>query len=242
MTENQDNKKYKNVAVILAGGTGSRLGGEIPKQFLKICGKTVIEYSLDAFERNENIDEIAVVVHSDYISRMNEIVSCGKWTKVKKILQGGSERYLSSISAIEAYGNEPETRLIFHDAARPLVSNRIIDDVAAALLNHDAVCVAVPSADTIFQVNSAGELLVSIPDRKFLRRAQTPQAFKLSVVRNAYNMALKDPDFVCTDDCGTVIRYMPETPIFVVNGENKNLKLTYKEDIYLIERFLQISK
>lgn len=229
----------KNVAVILAGGVGSRMGYATPKQFYKVAGKTVIEHTIDTFESHNGIDEIAVVMNESCIDRMEDIILHNKWHKLKKLLKGGAERYMSTLSAIESYDGE-EVNLIFHDAVRPLVSRRIIDDVLVALEDHEAIDVAVPATDTIIAVNAAGDTISSIPARATLRRGQTPQAFRLSVIKEAYRRALQDASFVSTDDCGTVIKYMPEVPVFVVPGEESNMKLTYKEDSYLLDKLFQL--
>ena len=227
----------KNIAVILAGGVGSRMGYSTPKQFYKVAGKTVIEHTIDSFESHSGIDEIAVVMNETCIDRMEDIILHNKWHKLKKLLKGGAERYMSTLSAIESYSGE-EVNMIFHDAVRPLVSRRIIDDVISALANHEAVDVAVPATDTIIKVDR--NTISSIPPRASLRRGQTPQAFRLSVIKEAYRRALQDPEFSSTDDCGTVIKYMPDVPIFVVPGEETNMKLTYKEDTYLLDKLFQL--
>lgn len=235
-----ENTNTNNVAVILAGGTGSRLGASTPKQFFKVAGKMVIEHTIDVFNHHPLIDEIAVVIHPDYENLMEEIVLKNQWQKVKKILKGGGERYQSSLSAIKAYNQQPDTNLIFHDAVRPLITPLIIDNVVSALDKYNAVDVAVAATDTIIQVNDNGEFITNIPNRNFLRRGQTPQAFKLSLIEKAYELALQDPDFVCTDDCGTVIKYLPNEPVFVVNGAESNMKLTYKEDTFLMDKLFQL--
>ena len=229
----------RNIAVILAGGVGSRMGYSTPKQFYKVAGKTVIEHTIDAFETHSGIDEIAVVMNEACIDRMEDIILHNKWHKLKKLLKGGAERYMSTLSAVESYDGE-EVNLIFHDAVRPLVSRRIIDDVLVALKDHEAIDVAVPATDTIIEVNDAGDTISSIPPRAMLRRGQTPQAFRLSVIKEAYRRALQDFSFVSTDDCGTVIKYMPEVPVYVVHGEESNMKLTYKEDSYLLDKLFQL--
>lgn len=239
MNKTQNNKQIRNIAVVLAGGVGSRIGAPTPKQFLEVAGKMVIEHTIEAFERHPAIEEIAVVIHPDYIGHMEEIVRRNPWKKVKKVLQGGNERYLSTLSAIKAYEDMSEANLLFHDAVRPLVSQKLIDRVIEALKRHEAVGVAVPATDTIIEVNETGDLITNIPNRNHLRRIQTPQAFRLQVIRRAYQIALQDPTFVCTDDCGTVKRYLPEVPIFVVPGEESNMKLTYKEDLVVLEKLLQ---
>lgn len=227
----------RNIAIILAGGVGSRLGMSTPKQFFKVAGKMVVEHTIDVFERNQHIDEIAIVSNPALVADFENIVLRNKWRKVKKILKGGAERYYSSLSAITAYQNE-DANLIFHDAVRPLVSQRIIDDVVKALDTHRAVNVAVPSADTIIEVD--GDFITNIPDRSRLRRGQTPQAFDRQLISDAYYKALKDPNFRTTDDCGVVRTYLPEEPIFVVRGEESNMKLTYREDTYMMDKLFQL--
>lgn len=231
--------KIKNVAVILAGGSGQRLGDALPKQFIKIAGKKVIEHTIDAFERNASIDEICVVVHPDYVRDIEAIVLNNHFTKLRRILNGGKERYHSSLAAIRSYDGAEEVNLIFHDSVRPLVNDRIINDCVAALSKYDAVDVAVPTTDTIISVDDDDEI-VKIPKRSFLRNGQTPQAFKLSVIKEAYSRALADSKFMTTDDCGVVLKYMPEVPIYVVKGEQFNMKLTYKEDIFLLDKLFQL--
>ena len=151
------------------------------------------------------------------------------FNKLKKILLGGKERYHSSLAAINAY--DEEVNFLFHDSVRPLVNERIISDCIRALLTYNAVDVAIPTTDTIIQVDDNNEI-VKIPSRILLRNGQTPQAFKRSVIKAAYEKALLDPLFKTTDDCGVVLKYLPDESIYVVNGEQFNMKLTYKEDIF----------
>ncbi len=229
----------KNIAVVLAGGVGSRLNAGIPKQFLKVAGMTVIEHTISVFQHHPLIDEIAVVANEAYHMKIQEYVIKNEFTKVRKVLMSGNERHFSSLSAIKAYEFEGECKLIFHDAVRPLLNASIITQVIEALDKYGAVDVAIPSADTIIEVNE-NNIITKIPQRKKLRRGQTPQGFRLSVIKEAYEVALKDPAFVTTDDCGVVLKYLPSQSIFVVCGEDINMKLTYKEDFYLIEKLFQL--
>lgn len=229
----------KNIAIILAGGIGSRINAGVPKQFLKVAGLTVLEHTISSFQNHAKIDEIAIVANEIYHMKIQEFVSKNKFDKVKKILYGGKERHYSSLSAINAYEHEGECNLIFHDAVRPLISSLIIDKVVEALNFYEAVDVAIPSADTIIQVNE-NNIIKSIPSRGQLRRGQTPQGFRLKTIATAYRLALADPDFVTTDDCGVVLKYLPSIPIYVVEGNDTNMKLTYKEDYYLIEKLFQL--
>ena len=227
-----------NIAVILAGGVGSRYNESFPKQFFKVAGKTVLEHTVDAFEKEPLVDEIVLVVNPDYLMQTEEIVLINNWSKVRRILNGGKERYDSSLTAIKAYENYKGANLIFHDAVRPLVSSRIIKEVIEALDTYNAVDVAVPATDTIISVNDV--FIESIPDRNKLKRGQTPQGFKLETIKRAYDLALQDLAFKTTDDCGVVLRYLPEEKIYVVNGEESNMKLTHKEDAFLLDKLFQL--
>jgi 2-C-methyl-D-erythritol 4-phosphate cytidylyltransferase len=189
----------KNIAVILAGGSGARMEETIPKQFLKVAGKKVIEHTIDAFELNPNIDDIIIVSRVDYIPEVEQLIISNQYRKVKKVLRGGTERYQSSLSAIYA-GDDDDDNLIFHDAVRPLVNNRIIDDCIEALKTYQAVDVAITATDTIIQVDD-NNTISSIPPRPKLRNGQTPQCFKRGTIKKAYQLALNDPGFVTTDDC-----------------------------------------
>ena len=227
-----------NIAVVLAGGSGRRIGGDLPKQFIEVNGRAIIEYSIDAFEKCDGIDEIAVVVNKDFVAEMNKIVARNSWTKLKKILDGGKERSDSSLSAIRAYEGT-NCNLIFHDAVRPLVSQRIIADVIAALKNYNAVAVSVPSTDTIVEVDESGKFIGRIPNRSAFRCQQTPQAFDYETIAKAYKLAKEDSKFVATDDCGVVSRYLPDERIFIVDGEDSNIKITYRKDLMILEMLVE---
>ena len=226
-----------NVAIILAGGSGNRLGSEIPKQFLTVAGKQIIEYSIDAFENCSLIDEIGIVCKAEYIAHLDELVRKNRYTKVKQIIPGGKERYDSTLAAIKAYPND-DTNLLFHDAVRPFVSERIIRDCVAALQHYKAVGVAVKTTDTIVSVD-ADECIDTILNRAVLRNVQTPQCFRRGLIKQAYDLALQDPHFTTTDDCGVIRRYMPQEPVYMVNGEHTNIKITYSGDLQYMDILLQ---
>ena len=227
----------KNIAIILAGGFGQRLGDTTPKQFLKLAGKKVIEHTIDVFQNHPLIDEIVVVSNPNYVQEVESILVKNEYSKIKKILKGGKERYHSSLAAINAY--EGEVNMIFHDAVRPLVNDRIISDCINALKTYNAVDVAIKTTDTIIKVDAADHI-TGIPAREYLRNGQTPQAFKRSTIKRAYELALKDVDFQTTDDCGVVYKYLPEEFVYVVKGEQFNMKLTYKEDLFLLDKLFQL--
>ncbi|MBQ2077959.1 MAG: 2-C-methyl-D-erythritol 4-phosphate cytidylyltransferase [Bacteroidales bacterium] len=229
--------KRKNIAVVLAGGSGRRIGGDLPKQFLQVGGRRIIEYSIEAFEKNAGIDEIAVVVNKDFVFLMEEIAAANSWSKLKHILNGGSERSDSSMSAIRAYEGI-DCNLIFHDAVRPMVSQRIISDVVSSLETYNSIAVAVPATDTIVKVDESGRMISEILQRQLLRCQQTPQAFRYETIAEAYKLALADSNFVATDDCGVVSRYLPNEKILIVDGEDSNIKVTYPKDLSLLENLI----
>jgi 2-C-methyl-D-erythritol 4-phosphate cytidylyltransferase len=215
----------RNIAAVLAAGRGSRMENSCPKQFLTVRGKSILEHSLDAFEQNRDIDEILLVCPADMVS----VIPVNLYTKLTKIITGGTERYLSSWRAIQAIENEDDNILI-HDAVRPWVSQRIINDCVKALKSYQAVNLAIPAVDTLIQVDENRKLL-SIPNRKSMMHVQTPQCFRVKIIKRAYQLALQDVDFENTDDCGVVHKYMPEIPILVVEGERSNIKITYPDDL-----------
>ena len=230
----------RNIAIILAGGLGNRVGGDKPKQLLPLAdGRTILEHSVDAFEQAPSIDEIAIVMHPDYSDEVQGLCEQNDWQKVTKIIPGGSERWESSWHAIVAYMDEDEeSALWFHDAARPFVSQRILADVALALETHSAVTVAVPVTETLYRVErrraSAGEnewRVESVPARSEYMRAQTPQAFHMELIASAYMKAIADEAVIATDDVGIVRKYAPKEPICIVEGEEENRKITFAQDL-----------
>ena len=225
----------KNIAIILAGGSGRRMGGALPKQFLEVNNRTILEYTIDKFEHAECIDEIAIVTHPDYVDKMQQIISSNPWKKVTQVLLGGKERTDSTLSALRAYTNEDD-RLLIHDGVRPMVSQQIIKKVCSALSEYDVVNLAIPAVDTIIEVKDG--VMVAAPRRDLLRQVQTPQGFKRQTLALAYEKALADPNFIATDDCGVVFKYHPASPIKIVEGETSNIKITYKEDLEILKKHL----
>uniref|UniRef100_UPI00366EFF20 2-C-methyl-D-erythritol 4-phosphate cytidylyltransferase n=1 Tax=Campylobacter coli TaxID=195 RepID=UPI00366EFF20 len=228
----------KNIAVILAGGSGSRFGLNFPKQFAKLAGKTIIEHTIETFEKHPCIDEICIVIKSGFRDKINELILKNQYYKVKKVINGGEERKDSSFNAVLAYDNE-NVNLIFHDAVRPFVSNKIVDGVIEALQQYNAIDVAIPSTDTIIEVCSNN--IKSIPPRKFMMQGQTPQAFKLETIKKAYELAIRDSNFTPTDDCGIVKKYLPDEKIYVVSGELKNIKITHMQDLAMADKIFQFN-
>lgn len=214
---------FQNIAILLAGGEGKRVGGDIPKQLRTLPdGRTVLQTCIDTFRLCPVIDDIWVVMHRDWLS----YVPAGVHT-----IEGGKERWESSFRAIQAISEhyQENVNVWIHDVARPFVSQRILADIAAALENHDAVTVAVPVTDTLYRTEDGH--VREIPDRKDFMRAQTPQAFHLGTIAEAFRKAMEEGQIAATDDVGIVHRYMPDVPVFIVPGEERNRKITYQEDL-----------
>ena len=228
------------VGVILAAGSGSRTGLSTPKQFLPLGGKTVLEHSVQTFHNHPGINEVVIVTAPEFIDKVKGIVDSDKWTKVTAVLPGGKERYDSSLAAVRHFADKPDTVMLFHDAARPLVSERIITDALKAMETYNAVDVAIPAVDTIVQCDAQGTHMESVQNRNLLWRMQTPQGFRQEIIQEAYRRAFMDPGFTATDDCGTVLRYLPDVEVGIVRGSERNIKLTYAVDLSLIEFLLSV--
>jgi 2-C-methyl-D-erythritol 4-phosphate cytidylyltransferase len=240
------------VAVVLGGGTGQRLGAGMPKQLLTLGGQTLIERCVAAFEAAPGVDEILVVMARGYTAEVRELVA--GYQKVIAVIEGGATRPESTRAALAAIseggtgwvgyaggagwagGGGADCGVLLHDAARPLVDQKIIAACVAALEVHDAAGVAVPASDTM--VLTENGVMHSVPPRERLFRCQTPQCFRLSVIARAHELAAADPEFAPTDDCGVVLRYLPGTAVHIVPGSERNMKITYPHDLAVAEALL----
>ena len=222
----------RTVAVVLAGGSGRRFGSASPKQMLVLAGRNLIEHCVLAFDQAPAVDDVLVVAAADICQQIR--ADLAGYGKVAAVIQGGATRTDSTRQALSWLGarQAADSKVLFHDAARPLVDQRTIADCIAALDSFDAVGVVVPSSDTIVEV--ADGVIRRVLSRDTLARCQTPQGFRLSVITTAYQLADADPAFAtvpATDDCGVVLRYLPDVPVAAVNGSERNLKITYTADL-----------
>jgi 2-C-methyl-D-erythritol 4-phosphate cytidylyltransferase len=249
----------RTVAVVLAGGSGSRFGSARPKQLGVLGERNLIEHCVLAFEAAADVDTVLVVAAQGTEDEVHRSVA--GYRKVAAVIPGGATRTDSTRAAIRwlaAAGRAPasgpesddgaggsdagaerDAKVLFHDAARPLVDQRTIADCLSALDKWDAVGVVVPSADTIVEVDDG--VIRRVLPRHSLARCQTPQGFRLSVISRAYELADADPAFgtvPATDDCGVVLRYLPEIPVAVVTGSERNLKITYAADLAVARALL----
>ena len=227
-------KMRNNVAVIMAAGKGVRVGGEVPKQFMPVHGRMLMEYSLQTFQDHPRIDEIFVVLPEDYL-QMSELLQYlfDNFSKITRILAGGEERFQSSWSAIQWFIDRREDNLLLHDAARPGLTPKIVDDLLDTLENAEAAVTAIPATDTVLKVNENMQLAASL-DRKTLYYAQTPQAFKAGLLYDCFEELFADGTFLPTDESGVVAHYRPDILIRIVQGSPANFKVTYPEDIIRI--------
>jgi 2-C-methyl-D-erythritol 4-phosphate cytidylyltransferase len=224
----------------------------MPKQLLTLGGQTLIERCVAAFEAAPGVDEILVVMARGYTAEVRELVA--GYQKVIAVIEGGATRPESTRAALAAIseggtgwvgyaggagwagGGGADCGVLLHDAARPLVDQKIIAACVAALEVHDAAGVAVPASDTM--VLTENGVMHSVPPRERLFRCQTPQCFRLSVIAKAHELAAADPDFTPTDDCGVVLRYLPGTAVHIVPGSERNMKITYPHDLAVAEALL----
>jgi len=225
-----------NYAVILASGSGERIRSDIPKQFIPVGGKPLIEYTIEAFEKNINIDRIIIVSNPLYMDLMEEIVLKSRYSKFFKLLGGGKIRQESSSIGVGLIDDDNDNILI-HDGVRPFVTQKIINDCLDGLDHYKAVTVAITLVDTVVEVNDRN-IIENIPRRKYLRRVQTPQGFKAGIIKKAHMLAKEDKDFEFTDDSGLVRRYNL-ADIFIIEGDERNIKVTYPEDIQMMERIFK---
>lgn len=227
----------KNIAIILASGKGERTGFSTPKQFIKIAGKTIIEHTLDTFERVKEIDEIIVVSHADYVNTIQNMIVKNNYKKISKILAGGKDRRESSYIGINAI-TEENAKVLIHDAVRPFVSDTIIKNCLQKLDKYHAVDVATASPDTIIESDD-NNIIKSIPLRKYFKKGQTPQAFDLKTIKKAHELANKDSDVCVTDDCGLILKYNL-CDVFIVDGDDFNHKITYPIDVAVADKLFQL--
>ena len=227
------------VAVVLGGGVGQRLGAGMPKQLLTLGGQTLVERCVAAFDQAPGVNEVLIVMARGYTEQVKAMLADGGYHKVTDVIEGGATRPDSTRVALAAIagGSGRDCGVLLHDAARPLVDQQIIADCVASLEVHDAAGVAVPTSDTIVITDNG--VMRSVPRRETLFRCQTPQCFRLSVIAKAHELAGADPDFAPTDDCGVVLRYLPGVDVHIVPGSERNIKITYPQDLAVAEALLR---
>lgn len=238
-------------AILLAGGSGKRMGADRPKQFLEIAGKPLIWHSLNALEQSEVVDDCILVAAAGDISYMQEaILEPGGFSKVKAVAEGGRERFESVWKGLQKLkelsgcgGTFPEVVLI-HDGARPFLTEDMLERCFLGALENSACVAAMPSKDTITIADEEG-FEVETPNRKYVWNVQTPQTFLADVLYDAFSKMADDlerPDGLkalswITDDA-SVVEYYNHARIRLVPGDYRNIKVTTQEDLQIMEGFL----
>ena len=240
------NEKPRLVAVVLAGGAGMRVGGQLPKQFQRLGGRTMLSYSLQLFAQQPEVEAIAIVapepfvpaLSQEYLGRKPDSDPLGK---VAHIIPGGSTRHLSCLNALRALGEYSHNdRVLFHDADRPFLPKPVLQRLVDAVQTADAATLVMPVADSIVGVNGTTASLQYL-DRGQLRRVQTPQAFRFGVLRAALKAHEADPDAgEFTDTVSFALQHTPGLRIALVEGDEANFKITTPFDMVVAEAYASL--
>ena len=228
-------------AAILAGGIGSRMGGtDTPKQFLTLGQKPVIIHTIEKFVINKNIDKIIVLTPKSYINHTNDLIEEYIQNDDVVVIEGGQTRndtLLNSIKYIkENFGIDEDSIILTHDSVRPFVTHRIIEDNIEAANKYGACDTVIPATDTIVEsVN--GKTIESIPVRDYYYQGQTPQTFNINKLYNLINSLTEAEASILTDACK--IFTLKDEPVYLVDGEVTNIKITYPYDLKLANTILE---
>ena len=228
-----------NIALILAAGSSHRFNADLPKQFYLINGKPLIWYTIKSFHDVETIDAIVLVAKKDYIDYLSQLVQDINFTKVKHIILGGETRQESSFNGVKFIKTiaKDDDIVLIHDAARPLISPRIILDCIDGAVKYNAVTTALPSDDTV-AISFDGEQIGFMPERKNMYRVQTPQAFKVGMIYIAHHLLKTESG--STDDAGLILKTF--MPVHLVMGDKRALKVTSLEDVYYLQALIRGEK
>lgn len=226
--------KGKNTAIVLAGGSGSRMKSTVKKQYLIMQGRPVLCHSLEVFQNHPQIDEIILVCGRGETDQCrHEIVEKYKFSKVTHITEGGKERYHSVYEGLKKI--QDCRYVLIHDGARPFVDADMLDRILHELPECRACVVGMPVKDTIKMSDQKGFVECTLPREK-LWTIQTPQSFEYTLIREAYDrlMKVQDTSVKITDDA-MVAEYILNLPVKLVEGSYNNIKITTPEDLLLAE-------
>ena len=233
------------IAIVLAGGSGSRMNSEVAKQYLLLKGKEILYYSLKTFQDNKNISDIILVARPEDIDycRYNIVEKYG-FEKIRKICAGGKERYNSvynGLCLVEELSKDIEHEVVLiHDGARPFVTHEMIDRSVSNMEFGSACTIGVPVKDTIKIVfEKDGEMFgKETPDRNTLYQIQTPQTFRYGLLRMSYERMMSSKNYNITDDTMIVEQY-GGMGCKVILGNYENLKITTPEDLDFAEKIIE---
>ena len=222
-----------NIALVLAGGKGTRMGTSIPKQYIEYDRKPILVHTLEAFAKNPNIDKICVICPADSIDYAKKLVLDYNIQKVAWVVVGGNSRRESSYIGVSLLSRESDGKdvVLIHDGARPNVSQRIINENIKVAEKYGACETVIHSQDTI-AMSEDGEKITGVPDRKKMYNVQTPQTFKIEVILNAHKAWIEKCGEDATDDASLVLAYGQD--VYIVKGEKNNLKITTEEDLRIL--------
>ena len=223
-----------STAVIVAAGKGKRMGTEISKQFLPLCGKEILAHTVEKFEKAACIRDIILVTGGDALQDVRQMVQEYGWKKIISVTEGGKERQDSVFLGLQQVPQDTEIVLI-HDGVRPFVTEEILERSIAAAKETGGCVAGVPAKDTI-KVCDAEGFAIATPNRSTLRQIQTPQTFRRKEILAAYEKAKAD-GFLGTDDAA--VAEHSGVPVRVIVGSYRNIKITTKEDLLIGAAFLK---
>lgn len=230
-----------NIAVIFAGGVGSRMHSkERPKQFLEMYNKPIIIHTIEHFENHPMIDAIVVACIEEWIPYLNQLLYKYRIEKVKKIVAGGATGQLSiynGLLAAKKISGEKKSIVLIHDGVRPLINEKIItDNIISVQKNGSAITTAVVK-ETILVVNQKTSLIDYVPSRNNSRVARAPQSFWLDDILLAHEEMLRQKKDNCIDSCTMMQNFGYD--LFLVDGPEENIKITTPEDFYTMRAILE---
>lgn len=220
--------------IVVAAGKGKRMNSNIPKQYLILNNKPILAYTLEKFQKCEDIDDIILVVNKDDINYCKDnIVSKFNISKVKNIIGGGNERQYSVFNGLN-YLDKKTNIVLIHDGVRPFLKSEDISTIISEAINYDCCVVGVKVKDTVKVCDKNG-FVNDTPERDYLWLAQTPQIFKYNVILDIYNKALKE-NILGTDDSMLAERFGYR--VKMIEGNYNNIKITTPEDLKFGEAIL----
>lgn len=219
------------VAVIPSAGFGRRMGGETPKQFLEIQGRSILDWTLSRFEACEAIDAVILAVPRESVEATQADI--GRFPKVARVVAGGKERQDSVWAGLLAAAEFQPEIVVVHDGVRPMITPELIAASVMAAREKGGAIVAAKVSDTLKKV-SDGEIVATV-DRANIWAAQTPQSFQYSIIREAFDKAYRD-GFYGTDEASLVERI--GKPVSIVEGSRLNVKVTTPPDLEMIAAWL----
>ena len=228
--------------VILAGGTGTRMGiSNVPKQFLNLGEKPIIIHTLEKFLLCSRLDKIYIGVHKSWLLHMKDLISNFNLpTDRIEVVGGGEDRNETLLNVIKSikstYEDSKDHIIVTHDAVRPFVTLRMIEDNIDAAIKYGACNTVVKAVDTIVE-STDGQVISSIPQREKMYQGQTPQSFKMNLLYDLYNGLSDSEKSIMTDACKICV--IRNTPVKLVNGDYSNIKITTVSDYKIAKAMLE---